>query len=285
MHKEDELIRLQIGEIVECDLGHVRLPEFPKDKKGYKNLEQSWIGNQGMQALLKGTKLPDKEQIFSVNQLMKPEARLGIARNNETGSAIEGMLYQTQHIRLMDDVKIELDLHDLDDTLQKNLKQTEIVRLGGEGRTAALTIGQECEKMPFIRTNTAPLSKIIIHFISHAYFNGKMFPSTFTEQQVGEQTVWQGALNGIELRIEAAVIGKVHREGGWDMKKHQPRSVKSYIPAGSAWFCSVVDDSLSGADVVQALHEQCIGLEQQWGRGQILIGKWLDDKQGETNGN
>ncbi len=282
MHKEDELIRLQIGNTVECDLGDVRLPELPEGKKGFKNMEQSWIDSQGMQALLKGKQLPDKKQIYSQKQLVTPEARLGIARNNETRSVIEGQLYQTRHIRLADDVKIELNLQGLDEKLAEKLKQNDIVRLGGEGRMASLSVSQMLEKMPFIKTNTAPLTKIILHFISPAYFDGEMFPAEFVKKTVGEQTVWQGTLEGIELAIEAAVIGKVHREGGWDMQKHQPRSVKSYIPAGSAWFCTVLDNSLTSAEVVQALHEKCIGQEQQWGRGQILIGQWID-KQGDTN--
>jgi CRISPR-associated protein Cmr3 len=285
MHKEYTLIRLQIGDRVMCDLGNVRLPELPKSQEGgYKNFEQSWVSSDGLHELLNG-KVPDSKDIVKLDELLTVESRLGIARNNATRSVIEGQLYQTRHIRIKDDVAIELDILSLDERLAKCFEpdQNEIVRLGGEGRMAALTVKPNRTAMPFIKTNTKPINKIIIHFVSAADFDGQMFPKEFKEIKENDKTVhWQGTLNGIELRIEAAVIGKVHREGGWDMKEHKPRAVKSYIPAGSAWFCSVVDNSLSGAELVQALHEKCIGEEQQWGRGQILIGQWVD-KQGDTN--
>lgn len=285
MRKENSIARLQIGERVECDLGNVRLPELPESlEKGYKNFEQSWINGDGLRKLLAG-EIPDNKDIVNIKELLAVESRLGIARNNATRTVIEAQLYQTRHIRIDQNVAIEIDIHGLDERLTQcfNPKQAEILRLGGEGRMAALTIKPDREKTPFIKTNTKPLNKIIIHFISAADFAGKMFPAEFKEVKDDEkQTIhWLGVLKGIELRIEAAVIGKVHREGGWDMKNNKPRAVKSYIPAGSAWFCSVVDYSLSGAAIVEALHEKCIGLDQQWGRGQILIGKW-DDQQGEN---
>jgi CRISPR-associated protein Cmr3 len=66
------------------------------------------------------------------------------------------------------------------------------------------------------------------------------------------------------------------------MQKHEPRAVKSYIPAGSAWFCEV-KTAISMEDLLKKLHGQCIGAETEWGRGQILIGVW-HDKDTKTQG-
>ncbi len=75
--------------------------------------------------------------------------------------------------------------------------------------------------------------------------------------------------------IEAAVIGKVHREGGWDMQKHRPQPVKSYIPVGSVWFCRLTQH-YDWQALNESLHGQCIGLDTAFGRGRILIGHWQD---------
>ncbi|MEI6706059.1 MAG: type III-B CRISPR module-associated Cmr3 family protein [Methylococcales bacterium] len=279
MQKADALIRLQIGDVVECDLGKVRLPELPKDNVGYKGLEQTWITREGWQTLLQG-ETPVKEELIQAKDLFGNEPRLGIARDNSTRSVIEGRLYQTQHLRLENDVTIELDVKGLNEVLAEKLPvetKHEILRLGGEGRMAMLEKKSHYPPLPTLIIDKQPLKKIIIHFITPAYFNGQMFPENFDKHEIDGQTVWQGKLLDIELIIEAAVIGKAHREGGWDMQKHEPRSVKSYIPAGSAWFCRVVTE-ISNEDLLEKLHGQSIGAEIEWGRGQILIGLWNDTK-------
>ncbi len=285
MQKANDFVRLKIGEVVECDLGKVRLPELQKSKDpkknegGYKGLEQTWITREGWQKLLQG-ETPIKEELIQAKDLFQNEPRLGIARNNQTRSALEGKLYQTQHLRLENDVTIELDVKGLNDALAEKLPvetKHEILRLGGEGRMAVLAKKSHYLLLPTLIIDKQPLKKIIIHFITPAYFGGQMFPENFDKHEIDGQTVWQGKLLDIELIIEAAVIGKAHREGGWDMQKHQPRSVKSYISVGSAWFCRVVTE-ISNEDLLEKLHGQSIGAEIEWGHGQILIGLWNDTK-------
>lgn len=282
MQQGDDLVRLQIGKQVRCDLGTVRLPELPIGLKGYKNLEQVWITRSGWEKLL-NQQVPDKSDLVFQGELLDKEPRLGIARNNAARTVLEGKLYQTQHIRLKGTISIELDVHGLHEQLATVLPKSNVsalLRLGGEGRMAAITATQQHEPLPCL--DIAPLkmaNKFIIHFITPADFEGNWFPKGFVEINREGQIVWQGKINDIELIIEAAVIGKVHREGGWDMQKHQPRAVKSYLPAGSAWFCELVDKTISWQTLAEKLHAQCIGNDTEWGRGQILIGMWNDNKQ------
>lgn len=283
MHRDGERLRLEIGEVVECDLGRVRLPQLPKDKKGFKAYEQCWITAAGWQSLLDGD-VPQADEIFAAKELFTDEPRLGIARNNQTRSVEEGRLYQTRHLRLQHGVSVELDVAGIDQDLQKKLptEQEALLRLGGEGRMAAFSLNPVIPELPKLG-NDAELETFIIHFITAADFAGKLYPEGFEKKTENGREVWRGKLDGIEFDIESAVIGKVHREGGWDMQKHQPRTVKSYIPAGSAWFCRARGDS--GKNILR-LHEKCIGLENEWGRGQILIGQWTDNDttQGAENG-
>ena len=275
MQKEENLQRLQIGKTVRCDLGSVRLPEMPKDCVGYKNLEQHWVTAVGMRLCFEG-QVPNVSDIVKADELFSHEARIGIARDNEKRKVIDGKLYQTQHLRLKDEVHIELDAKNLDASLLQALsikQQNAILRLGGEGRMASVATRDTAEPLPFIKKHKT--DTLLIHFVTPADFNGEMFPENFTKRDQNGQTIWQGEINGIELNIEAAVIGKAHREGSWDMQKHQPRPVKSYIPAGSAWFCR-----LNNPDDYKHIHEKlqghCMGNDTAFGRGQILIGLWDD---------
>jgi len=275
MQKEASLQRLLIGNAVRCDLGSVRLPEMPKDCEGYKGLEQYWVTAAGMRLCLEG-KVPNAHELIKTDALFSHEARLGIARDNQQRKVLDGKLYQTQHLRLKDDVHIELEAKNLEASLLEVLSsqaKNSILRLGGEGRMASVQASLQAEPLPFIKPKRS--GTLLIHFITPADFNGAMFPENFTKKEQNGQTIWQGQLNGIELNIEAAVIGKAHREGGWDMKKHRPRPVKSYIPAGSAWFCRLINPQ-EYLQLHEKLHGQCIGSETEYGRGQILIGEWND---------
>lgn len=271
----DDIQRLQAGPAVHCDLGKVRLPQLPKDCKGYKTLEQRWLTAQGLAKCLNG-ETPAINDVITPDMLFSHEARLGIARDNIHRKVLDGKLYQTRHLRIKDNVHIELDLQGLDAALLARLgppQPAALLRLGGEGRMASLACRNNREALPFAKPKT--VETVLIHFLTAADFNGHWYPEDFQKVEQNPLTVWKGILNGIDLTIEAAVIGKVQREGGWDMQQHQPRPVKSYIPAGSAWFCRL-PQATDWQTLSDALHGQCIGHDAAFGRGQIALGHWLD---------
>jgi CRISPR-associated protein Cmr3 len=279
MHQADDIQRLRVGKVVRCDLGNVRLPELAPGLKGYKTLEQRWLTASGLAKCLNG-KTPAQDEIISPAQLFNHETRLGIARDNPSRRVQDGKLYQTRHLRIKDDVHIELDVNRFDAALAELFRERTpktLLRLGGEGRMANLTAQLQREPLPMAdaQAQAKATEALLIHFITAADFNGRMFPKHFEEIDRGGQTVWQGEINGIALTVEAAVNGKVHREGGWDMRNHRPRPVKSYIPAGSAWFCRL-DQPSDWPTLYDRLHGHCLGHDTAFGRGQILLGHWQD---------
>ncbi len=279
MQKDQDIQRLIIGSPVRCDLGTVRLPAMPDGHTGYKNLEQRWLTASGMAKCL-NNETPQVSDIVSAEDLFSHEARLGIARDNATRSVQDGKLYQTQHLRLKDQVYLELAVKNLHPALTSALTAntgSAILRLGGEGRMAGVQVQQHVEPLPFAKARQT--ETIVLHFMTAADFNGQLFPEYFNKTEHNGHSVWQGEINGIELMIEAAVIGKVHREGGWDMQNHQPRPVKSFIPAGSAWYCRLTQ-ATDWQTLNQRLHGHCLGHDTAFGRGQLLLGHWQDTFNG-----
>ena len=278
MQKGDEIKRLAPGSVVRCDLGLVRLPALPEGSQGFKALEQRWITAEGMRRCLEGLVPTDK--IYTSDDLFSHEARLGIARDNVTRSVEDGKLYQTQHLRLKDEVSVGLLVKNLSTVAKAVLTQPNtLLRLGGEGRMAVLETQQQAQALPFVKQNpNAKVERFVLHFLTPADFEGEMFPKGFKKTMLDGETVWEGVINTIEVRIVSAVLGKVHREGGWDMQKHQPSPVKSYIPSGSAWFCRAVDSELTWETLNKQLHGHCIGVDSAYGRGQVLLGTLKDNK-------
>ena len=280
MKKEEQLFHLELAKKTTwCDLGrYVRLPKLPEpqspepkdDPKGGKPLENTWLTREGLEAVLNdGT--PTKEQTKTAKELFEQESRIGIARDNATRSVQKGLLYQTQHIRPKAELSIELDVSGLPNNMPSNA----IVRLGGEGRTASLSIKQADNTFPQVDINS---KKIALYLLTPLYASPCL---GLKRQQCTEQktTLWKGKLKGIDLTLHGAITGKVQRVGGWDMAADKPRPVKSLVPAGSVFFCSVDNGDIQSA--IKALHNKHIGEFTEYGDGHIAVGVWNDN---ETQG-
>jgi CRISPR-associated protein Cmr3 len=260
----------------------VRLPKLPDgdEPKGSKPLENTWLTQAGLEAVLAG-KTPSlekpsqekphtKTQVYFADDLFKQESRLGIARDNATRSVKKGLLYQTQHIRPHNDLSIELDAQGLPDGMPNHA----MIRLGGEGRTASLSLKQTDNTLPHVTISSTTFA---LYLLTPLY--GSPCLGLHRKKAWGDvkQTVWQGELNGIALTLHGAITGKVQRVGGWDMAANKPRPVKSLIPAGSVFFCSV-ENNQDIQSAINALHNQHIGDFTEYGYGHLAVGVWNDNE-------
>ena len=278
--KAPELLlrRIVIGNAVETDLGKVRLPELPKtgngdEDKGYKPLDDAWLTAAGLEAALRGDK-PKPGEVFQAGQLFDHESRLGIGRENATGTvrAEDALLYQTRHVRPRDDVGLLVGVAGL-----PSGAKPEPVRLGGEGRLALVEVAEGTLKLPSAPEVTDDARGLILVLLTPADLDDcwrlpKSEPPVCPPRDGAEAKYWPVEVEGVRLRLYSAVLGKPRREGGWHLAKGKPRRVDSFVPAGSAWYCQVEDMSLQ--DAINELHGIQIGDGQQLGRGLLAVGLW-----------
>ena len=274
MTKNEHFQYLQIGgSPVHCDLGEkVQLPKLIEP--GAKHLENHWLKENGLQKVLAG-ELPNQKDVIPQSDLFKNETRIGIVHNKNKRTIEEGLVYQTQHLRPIEKiVKIGAIVDGIADNLQPPMRTQE--RFGGEGRLATVTV----TKAPQVPTRfDVPTDgqNLLLMLLTHADLGSDKdswlplpdFQKT-TDKKSGN-TVWQGILNGVELAIISAVLGKAVREGGWNLRKRCPRPMISLVPAGSVWFCQV-KDNLSSA--IKQLHGFKIGKDTALGRGELVAGVW-----------
>ena len=279
MEKDNHFYCLQIGKQVHCDLGEkVRLPKLAKEVKGAKPLDKAWLTKCGLKKVLCG-ELPHCSEVIRQSELFKYESRLGIVRDRQTRATQEGLLYQTQQLRLCcEDIKIGAIVKGISADLQPNTKQ--VTRFGGEGRLASVEITDE---LPPTVTPENHSQNLFLMLLTPAYLGWKKdnwLPApNFQRDESGECTVWKGKINGVALKIISAVLGKPIREGGWNLRKHCPRPLKSLVPAGSVWFCQVegnLDNAIKGLngyhihDGTESGYKEAQGL----GRGELIVGIW-----------
>jgi len=261
----DQFTRLTPStDITVCDLGAVRLPQKRDPLPGAKPLEQAFITAKGLATVLRGN-VPEPNAIVYTRELYHSEERLGIGRDYAKRTTIDSLLYQTNHVRPVQNVSIGMVVKGLDCA---GLPQHGTCRLGAEGRMAAWQC-EAVQTLPPIQFDKKN-KNIMLVLLTPARFTQGWLPDGFTQVMTADQqTVWEGNIHGVALRLISSVTGKPMREGGWDLVNRSPRTMHSLVPAGSCYFCEV----LGGAEA-STLHGQQIGQDTEYGRGEIAIGHW-----------
>lgn len=278
--QDARLHRLRIGTPVECDLGFVNLPEMQDGTPpGSKPATETWITRSGLEAWLRGER-PLASTLRNRSDLFTEEPRLGIGRDNARATVQTGLLYQTRHLRPKPDSElgIALYLEGLPDT--EMLSGTGTLRLGGEGRPARVHIARAELTLPSAPTPDAETRGLILLLDSptdpgQSLADGAPLPGFRpVTDSLGRVTGWEGALNGVGLRIRSQCQERPLRQGGWDQQKHEPRGVRSLLRPGSLLYCELTDAGQSLASAIHALHGIQIGQGPEWGQGRVLTGLW-----------
>ncbi len=280
MAKEGICFSLGLGDPVRSDLGHLRLPAFPPRVSGLNNLAgakplgQCWLTSEGWQSVLAGL-APTAEHIVPASVLFQEEPRLGIGRDNARSAVEHGMLYQTRHLRLQEDVAVELELEGLTATTAQSLKlpEQQIIRLGGEGRQACLSLHQQSIAADLSLPSLPATGPMVVYTLTPTPCAAHLpagIPAGFKPTQRDGVDAWEGEIGGIGVRILSAACGRPLREGGWDMANHQSRPVQSLLPAGSALFVESLDGNPAS---LAPLHNLICGPDAALGRGQLLLGR------------
>jgi CRISPR-associated protein Cmr3 len=259
-----EFICLHPGNPVECDLGKVRLPVLEQPLPGAKPLENVWLHGADLTLVLKGEK---PNHLYRKRELLVEEPRLGIARHYGRRTVEESLLYQTRHIRLHEGVALGVMVSGIDPAFHP---AGGLLRCGGEGRLGAVTVLEPPQDSLFAPPQPVA-NRLLLVLLTHADFSGGWLPPGFKAEKENGIHIWQGEINKIKLTIQAAAVGKLVREGGWDLSKQRPRPVIGLVPAGSAYFCTVDGDPQMA---VTALHSKSIGNNTELGHGELAVGLW-----------
>lgn len=261
---------------IETDLGKIYLPTLKPREKNAKNIEQRdqpiedhWISTEDYQRVLNGE--PPKN-LQKLSDLITIDTRLGIGRNNQTRRTEEGLLYQTQHIRLKDGWQLYLGIEGIDDTFAPTTTTT---RLGGEGRMAKLTILDPAPtklERPIAKNTDLVIYLLTPQLDQRENANTPPLPNgEWTHDK--DPGYWKGKIAGINVQIISAIVGKPLRIGGWDTAKHQSSPVQSYLPAGSCWYIRCQTQA-EAQQLIDNHHLQHLSHdnERAKGYGQIAIG-------------
>ncbi|WP_448216488.1 type III-B CRISPR module-associated Cmr3 family protein [Endozoicomonas sp. 2B-B] len=275
-----DYVRLVPGSPVMCDLGNVRLPELAQPCSGAKVPERDYLDQTLLQKILAGGLPADSGKgITRQSDLFSLEPRLGIGLDKQSATVEQGLLYQTSHLRLADEVAVSILVSGLPEIvakkMQENLQASPFIRFGAEGRMARVTLQPEAQPAlpdcPKAKGNEQGLMLMLLSDGDFGDTQQSPLPGFKPVIQDGVQH-WQGSINGLEVVLHCVMTGKPLRRGGWDLKQGCPGVMKSYVPAGSCYFIKPLEGTLTEA---LALHGTRIGDQTSWGYGQIACGLWI----------
>lgn len=253
--------RLIPGEVVECDLGKVRLPAPTASPAVARLPENLYLTRSGMQRVLEGG-LPAPDDIREGKELWFAEPRTGLERADDTRTGREGMLYNCVHIRPARNVEIAVLIFGI--PAGWKVMHRRVVNLGGEGRLAEVEVKSAVDVESFLPPPGVP-----------APAAGDKLRFTVTLVTPGwyedPRRVIREGPPGVPGQCVAACVGKLKQVGGWDLAGREPRPLVPLLPAGSTWF---FEAGAAEGKAIATLHGQCLGLKTAYGFGQILIGKW-----------
>ena len=283
-----KLVRLTPDRAVRTDLGRVRLPTTAIRLRDVQNVSDTWLTTSGMSDFLFGVTVVKHGKLVQLEDFMISEPRIGIAINKNTRTAEDAQLFNTVHARLKDGVKIAAAVSGF-----ANGPPSGNVHFGGEGRMASFRTDGAEGNLPSASCAPDPEQKgsrrIVIVFVTAAAFGGDWRDSQWIPNWVrkttgtGDNDCWVlSLLNDITVRVESACVPKYVYEGGYDVAAGQDRPVRALLPAGSVWFCEVLEwrrkdcdpTKFDLNDLIKRLHGKQLGSERELGRGEIAVGFW-----------
>jgi len=247
---ESAWTRLIPKDVYQSDLGECRLPKAQNTLKKAKNIEQGWLDEAGLRAVLNG-QLP--QHYYRSEQLFKHEARVGIGRNNQTSSVEPGQLFFTRHIRLRKGISMAMALDG------PVMIESGAIRLGGEGRLAHISQSDVSLSVPKLTSDDSHSGQLLIILLTHADLGGNTMPD------------WSQFSTSLECI--SACIGKPVREGGWDYAKSKPKPLRSLVPAGSCYFI----ETKQRQALIKELQDTHLGYRTKFGYGEIAVGLWKEN--------
>lgn len=222
------------------------------DQDKYFILEEDLI-DYLQTATVSTTELPGREKFMGL------EPKVGIGRENMTRSTAEGQLYRVGLNRMTGS---SYQLHILVEFEGLPLAETGLLKIGGEGKTAAYS---QVETPIDVACSDLSSDYFKLYLASPAIFKQGWLPSW-----VNADTL-EGVYQGVKLKLIAANVSSPQSVGGFDIAARRPKAMLKTVPAGSVYYFQCLEGDKSSLQT--SMHGQCISdFRMEEGFGLAFIG-------------
>ncbi len=204
------------------------LPVLAIDKQA-KPSSGLWLNAAGWEAWLNGRPIAP-EHLVESQALWRFDDRVGVALAQDTRSAEEGKLFTVQGVAMGDNVGFLVEV------VGAEPPATGLVRLGGDGRGAALSpVGAlQWPRPDYAAIARARRCRLV--FTGPALFpDGWRFPGQDGEGRFQAQ--------GICGRVVSAAVPRHGVASGWDLAHQRPKPAERTVPTGAVYWIEDLEAS------------------------------------------
>lgn len=193
-----------------------------------------WLNEGGWRAYLAG-QTPSLNDLMRSSALWAIEHRVGVGLDAEQGRAADGRLFSVQAVAMHKRETGGFDVGFLVSVCGVTLPQGGLLRLGGDGRGAALHVANPA-------TPTADLAAIcskrrcrIVLTTPGLFVDGWLLPGCDAEGRFN--------LCGVRGRLVCAAVPRSETISGWDLARHAPKPAQRIAPSGSVYWLDDLDST------------------------------------------
>jgi len=199
---------------------YVCFPEHSKVKE-----IRGFISFNGLINYLNGYK-PEPSDLEKIPYI--GETRTGIKIEKGTKTAAEGHLYTAEFLRLKDNWKFIVWYEDSDNLVEESIKNSPLIRLGGEGRGAVCKIVDERMNIDVqnLIEEINKAGKFKLYLASPAYFGGFKPNCKILKDFLGVD----------KLDLIGALPGKPVYIGGYDFANNRAKPLKRWVNTGAVYY-------------------------------------------------
>jgi len=242
------------------------------------------IGIYELQAYLTGS--DNQFTLVPETQVFRRVRRIGIKMKDRR--AEQGQIYEVEFLAFEDECGLAAEITTPSaETLRSALGTKGVLRLGGEGRTAAYSLDEEGELLgPLVSQKFKEELCSQLVPTKHGIIRFKLYLATDACWICGDRYEWfpQSVLQILrdcgarDPIVRAAAVGHFSVQGGWAMvgagsSTGAPRRRFTAVPAGSVYHFEVNGTTATVGRIVDALHGQALSnRDPELGFGLGLVG-------------
>lgn len=249
------------------DLSHTLLPLWASETKPVEAVNGYWTQEQIHQYLLG----EQPKQFIASSQLYEKESRFGIEIDNSIQTVKEGLLYQTEFVRCLENIGLYVEIDGIRQLSSEPDPEQGLIAIGGENRAASYKKLLDMERDQFkeqLRDRLKQSTGFKLVLATPTLFSKGWLP-----EWINQQTL-EGEHNGIKVKLIAAALGRYQMIGGWDVAYNRPKPSRRAVAAGSVYYFTTES---SPKQTVETFHWQNLAddpKEAQIGFGLSLVGCW-----------
>lgn len=219
-----------------------------KDEK-VETLENAYLKDIQMEKYF-SNKINSKINAEIISENIYQESKIGISKNNKTGSTQESMLYRINQVRYKG-ISIVVEFEGID--IQKN----GILKLGGKGNVAKYEQIDVNDKLLNQDEKEHLCNRLKMYMLTPGIFKNGWIPDFINKDTL------EGTLNGKRVKLINAAIGKYQSISGFDMKQNIPKPMKRAVPQGSIYIFQI--EGVYRCNLVEKLIVNSFNQEQGYG--------------------